>query len=129
MKRRLSRKTIFSIVAVAGWLIYLCLMVTPSGIGVGRGQIDYYYGFCQSFVITYSHGLRTTEVFHWRLALEWVILAALIFGTICGYRRFFRSDPPAGLCLSCGYDLRASQGECPECGAKIVASETKASVK
>lgn len=41
------------------------------------------------------------------LPLLWILLLL--------WKRFRRGHPP-GCCASCGYDLRASPGRCPECG-------------
>jgi predicted amidophosphoribosyltransferase len=54
----------------------------------------------------------------------WVpTLAAAVLPTLslCRYCRRRRRRWTAGLCLACGYDLRASPDRCPECGATAAA--------
>ena len=49
-----------------------------------------------------------------------IILAVVTaFITWRGRDRIHRERDIAGLCLGCGYDLRASRDRCPECGAPI----------
>ena len=56
------------------------------------------------------------------LVPDWFLLALvaapLCWGAARRHRR--RSRRGAGLCPACGYDLRASPGRCPECGAAAV---------
>ena len=58
----------------------------------------------------YQQRQRIYSVPHWFAALVLAIPPALWF-----WRRLRRPAP--GTCLSCGYDLRATPGRCPECGA------------
>lgn len=52
---------------------------------------------------------------HWFLALVFAIIPTLWF-------RRWRGRFPAGHCQRCGYDLRASEERCPECGTPIPAA-------
>ena len=54
---------------------------------------------------------------HWLLAIPLAFYPAWFF-----IRQRFKKRQ--GLCFNCGYDLRGSEGECPECGAKIDATES-----
>ena len=47
----------------------------------------------------------------------WVpLLVSLVMPAAWLRRARARARAPAGLCPSCGYDLRASPDRCPECG-------------
>jgi hypothetical protein len=54
-------------------------------------------------------------------AVEAVVpLWGMIIGSLCilllKVARYLRRRSPLGLCLTCGYDLRATPDRCPECG-------------
>ena len=51
----------------------------------------------------------------------WVIALPLNYILVSKVRRVlrFRRRIRSGLCTNCGYDLRASEGRCPECGQSM----------
>jgi hypothetical protein len=69
--------------------------------------VEFYAGFWHGVP---AYGLHV-PLLYWVLPLlAWTIW--------CGWR-FVRRRHPIGCCQSCGYDLRASSGRCPECGTTI----------
>ena len=53
----------------------------------------------------------------------WMLtLTGLPLPLAAALRRARARRPPAGLCPSCGYDLRATPARCPECGASPASS-------
>lgn len=88
------------------------------------GQVDrparayYYYSMGFGFdpgVSDWSHALRIP---YWFLVIVFVVLPTLWL--VDRARQAWRRH--AGRCVTCGYDLRATPGSCPECGATHTAA-------
>jgi len=58
---------------------------------------------------------------HWAVVIpHWFVFFAVSIPMLLFLRRFIRRSRwrARGCCIKCGYDLRATPGKCPECGAK-----------
>jgi hypothetical protein len=66
---------------------------------------------------------KADRLYYWFILPCW--MAAIVFGALplrwaLGLRRRRAARrAKAGLCTACGYDLRATPGRCPECGAAM----------
>ncbi|MCX5659122.1 MAG: hypothetical protein NTW19_05285 [Planctomycetota bacterium] len=60
---------------------------------------------------------------------DWLLLLLFTIAPIARFIAHRRDLARIGLCESCGYDLRASAGSCPECGAPIAANSAADSLQ
>lgn len=62
----------------------------------------------------------------WKVTIsDWLLLLLLSIAPLARYVIHCRNLARIGLCDSCGYDLRASIGQCPECGEPIPEKSAK----
>ena len=112
-------------------------MFVVQTLGVNRGCVEYEHfamphseigptlGFHSWFT---GYNLRWTPEW-WRsprrlqiflpLWIPAILFALVLYLTRPIYHHRRRKRKKLGLCLKCGYDLRASKDRCPECGATI----------
>jgi hypothetical protein len=57
----------------------------------------------------------------WVVAVGCAVPPVILMRSVLRRRRW----RAAGACLSCGYDLRATPGRCPECGAEVAPTVTQ----
>jgi hypothetical protein len=62
---------------------------------------------------------------YWMIFAKVFLLLPAIWTTLALLRSVTqrRKTPPRGHCGSCGYDLRATPGRCPECGTAAAAQK------
>jgi hypothetical protein len=95
------------------------------GFAVGRFGELWFHSIHYTTPLSYNappERQRIVVVPFWLAALALVILPARSLRNVHVARR----RRVAGRCIWCGYDLRASTGHCPECGAAIKAKTEEA---
>ncbi len=101
------------------WVVFL----HPGGLNISYGPYTWwthprqyfrrFAGFGYAHHTTTNQEYRELKTPYWALLLLFITCPTIAFirGPLRRHRRRKR-----GLCLTCGYDLRASPDRCPECG-------------
>jgi hypothetical protein len=81
------------------------------------GGFDVYQDSVTHYVRLPPTPVRGVTVPHWFVLLAGMALPAWRFGRV-RRRSVAAARAASGLCTRCGYDLRATPNQCPECGAE-----------
>jgi hypothetical protein len=101
------------------WRLAVPVGSSTQTLGAGTGTyVSREWGWA-GFGVRYNHGRDGAAVFllfpHWSVVLAGLILPCARLAVHARRRRLKRLAT-TGHCATCGYDLRATPGRCPECG-------------
>ena len=118
------KRSLFNVLAAVS--LALCgaaLILWASGPGIFLSNYGGWGWSSSSRAIRLRLGRENGDGWMWTLEYWKLALLALL---VPAYRVYValqsRRRVSAGLCIACGYDLRASKDRCPECGAAIPAA-------
>ena len=100
------------------------LYVASQVIGPGR----FIYPTAGPYGEFFGFGYTTSSLGKWVYVPLWFVLVVAAITFFVSLRLARRRGPIPGVCRSCGYDLRATPGRCPECGAVPAGHEQAAAV-